>query len=165
MCVEPCVSQVVSLALDCFLEQLNGRLGWYTTCKQKVVFKSATKTHTEQFVLLSCRPQRLTNIALLERKMVVSSGFDFLIQPCISISFLEFVVNYIESKLNLPGWFTVLNTYRANASMLAQSRSSNQKHGNRWRSYFQFLETIDHGAAGGNDIIQGGKVKANLTAT
>ena len=49
--------------------------------------------------------------------------------------------------------------------MLAQSRSSNQKHGNRWRSYFQFLETIDHGAAGGNDIIQGGKVKANLTAT
>ena len=49
--------------------------------------------------------------------------------------------------------------------MLAQSRSSNQKHGNRWRSYFQFLETIDHGTAGGNDIIQGGKVKANLTAT
>ena len=32
-------------------------------------------------------------------------------------------------------------------------------------SYFQFLETIDHDAAGGNDIIQGGKVKANLTAT
>ena len=59
----------------------------------------------------------------------------------------------------------VLNTYRANAFMLAQSRSSNQKHGNRWRSYFQFLETIDHDAAGGNDIIQGGKVKANLTAT
>ena len=116
-------------------------------------------------MLPSCRPQRLTNIALLERKMVVSSGFDFLIQPCISISFLEFVVNYIESKLNLPRWFTVLNTYPANASMLAQSRSSNQKHGNRGRPYFQFLETIDHGAAGGNDIIQGGKVKANLTAT
>ena len=54
-------------------------------------------------MLPSCPPQRLTNIALLERKMVVSSGFDFLIQPCISISFLEFVVNYIESKTYRDG--------------------------------------------------------------